>query len=56
MRIPVHRPWLPGYTDVMQTVLVMLTMAGLFLYRPRIADDQLIKCTEIIQKSLKQVS
>ena len=30
MCIPVHSPWLPGYTDIMQTVLVILTMAGLF--------------------------
>ena len=30
MCIPVHSPWLPGYTDVMQTVLFILTMAGLF--------------------------
>ena len=27
--IPVHSPWLPGYTDVTQTILVILTMAGL---------------------------
>ena len=30
MRIPVHSPWLPGYTEVEQTVLVILTLAGLF--------------------------
>ena len=36
MRIPVHSPWLPGYIDAMQTVLVMLTMAGLFPDRPHI--------------------
>ena len=30
MNIPVHSPWLPGYIDVTQTILVMLTMAGLF--------------------------
>ena len=30
MCIPVHSPWLPGYNDVTQTVLVMLTVAGLF--------------------------
>ena len=34
MRIPVHFPWLPGYIDVAQTVLIILTMAGLFLDRP----------------------
>ena len=30
MCIPVHSPWLPGYIDVTQTILVILTMAGLF--------------------------
>ena len=30
MRIPVHSPWLPGYIDVEQTVLLMLTMSTLF--------------------------
>ena len=30
MRIPVHPPWLPGYIDVIQTILIILTMAGLF--------------------------
>ena len=30
MHIPVHSPWLPGYIDVTQTILIMLTMAGLF--------------------------
>ena len=34
--IPVQSSWLPGYIDVMQTVLVILTMAGLFLDRPGI--------------------
>ena len=29
--IPVHSPWLPGYIDVTQTVLIILTMVGLFL-------------------------
>ena len=32
--IPVHSPWLPVYIDVPQTVLLILTMAGLFPYRP----------------------
>ena len=36
MRIPVHSPWLPGYVDVEQTVLALLTMAGPFLDRPYI--------------------
>ena len=30
VRIPVHSPWLPGYIDVEQTVLLMLTMSTLF--------------------------
>ena len=30
MHIPVHSPWLPGYINVARTVLVILTMAGLF--------------------------
>ena len=36
--IPVHSPWLPGYISVAQTILVILTMAGLFLGRcmPRV--------------------
>ena len=34
MRVPIHSPWLPGYIDVMQTILIILTMAGLFLDRP----------------------
>ena len=31
MCIPVHSPWLPGYINVVQTILVILTMAGLYL-------------------------
>ena len=34
MHIPVHSPGLPGYVNVMQTVIVILTMAELFLDRP----------------------
>ena len=33
MHIPVHSSWLPGFINVTQTVLVILTMAGLFLDR-----------------------
>ena len=33
--IPVHSPWLPGYIDVVQSPLIVLTMARLFLDRPR---------------------
>ena len=32
--IPVHSPWLPGHVNVMQTVFIILTMAGLFPDRP----------------------
>ena len=30
MCIPVHSPWLAGYIDVEQTILVTLPVAGLF--------------------------
>ena len=33
MHIPVQSPWLPGYIDVVKTVLVILTMGGVFLDR-----------------------
>ena len=36
MCISVHSPWLPGYINVPQTILVILTMAGLLVYRPHI--------------------
>ena len=34
MHILVHSPWLPGYIDVIQTILVVLTITGLFPERP----------------------
>ena len=34
--IPVHSPWLPGYIDVMHTILIILTLAGLSPDRPHI--------------------
>ena len=34
MCIPVHSPWLPGYVNIVQTVLVTLTVDGLFPDRP----------------------
>ena len=34
MCLPVHSPWLPGYINVVQTILIILTIAGLFLERP----------------------
>ena len=36
MHIPVHSLWLPGYINVVQTILIILTMAGLFPDRPHI--------------------
>ena len=39
MLIPVHPPWLSGYISVVQTVLVTLTMAELFLDRPKCYDS-----------------
>ena len=36
MRILVRSPCLPGYNDVAKTVLVTLTMTGLFPDRPRV--------------------
>ena len=38
VHILVHTPWLPGYVDVAQTVLVILTMVWLFPDRPCITD------------------
>ena len=32
----VHSPWLPGYADVTQTILIILTTVGLFPDRPSI--------------------
>ena len=43
MHIPVHSPWLPGYIDVVQTVLIILTMAGLFPDRPHISPHSFPK-------------
>ena len=31
MLILVHSPWLPVYIDVVQTILVVLTLVGIFL-------------------------
>ena len=43
IHIPVHSPWLPGYTDVTHTVLVTLTMAEIFLDRPVHEIEQITK-------------
>ena len=32
--VPDHSPWLPGYIDVSETILVILTMIGLIPERP----------------------
>ena len=39
MHIPVHSLWLPGYIDVVQTILIILTMAGPFLDRPYMSKE-----------------
>ena len=39
MHIPVHSPWLPGYKDVAQTVLIILTMAGPFPVRSHTSQE-----------------
>ena len=56
MHIPVHSPWLPGYTDVMQTILVIL-MTGLFLDRLRcaICKKYLIVCLFYFHYNLYKV-
>ena len=45
----VHSPWLPGYINVAQTILVILIMAELFLDRPHIS--KILK----LQKALKRM-
>ena len=39
MHLPVHSPWLPGYIDATETILVMLTLAGRFPGRPHIVEE-----------------
>ena len=39
MRIPVYFPWLWGYIRVMKTVLITLTMAGIFPDRPHRSEE-----------------
>ena len=38
MYIPVYSPWLPGYMDVAQAILIILTMAGFFQDRPHMSE------------------
>ena len=47
MRRPVHALWLPGYIDVTQTILVILTMAGHFSDRSHLIHTQMlyIRCS-----------
>ena len=52
MHIPVHFHWLPGYIDVAQIVLDILTVAGIFPDRPHIfqlsSNDEHISCLYFI--------
>ena len=50
MCIAVHSAWLPGYADVTQTVLIILTVAGLFPDRPCIFVACRKNSTEPTQK------
>ena len=47
MHIPVRSPWLPGYIDVVQTIVIILTMAGPLPDRPcisKITSVVFLKC------------
>ena len=39
MCIPVHSPWLPGYINVVQTVLIIPTIVGHFLDKPHMHNS-----------------
>ena len=52
MLIPVHSPWPAGYIDVLQTILVIVTMAGLFLDRPHILNLCTFLCSMLIYHSI----
>ena len=45
--IPVLSSWLPGYINVMQTILIILTMAGLFPNRPCFLISVILRLTSI---------
>ena len=51
MRIAVHSPWLLGYTDVVQTVLIILTMAALFPDRPCIYHSASIVVSKLLPRA-----
>ena len=53
MRTPVHSPWLPGYTSVAQTVLVILITAGLLPDRPHTKDSSIFLGTYTASLSAK---
>ena len=48
--IPVHSSWLSGYIDATQTVLIMLTMVGLFSDRPSYVHQK--TCTRMFAEAL----
>ena len=48
MHIPVRSVWLPVYINVVQTVLVILTMVGLFLDRPHTMGYHSARIDEIL--------
>ena len=48
MHIPVHCPWLQGYINVMQTILIILKMAWSFLGRPHIWEHSYLIKTLIL--------
>ena len=50
MHIPVHSPWLPGYTAVTQPILITLTKTGLFMDRPCIIADLFQKMNNAVAK------
>ena len=56
MRIPVHSPWLPGYIDVTQTILVLLTMAGLFSDGPHVPLFKVYNVWIVYTYILKMIS
>ena len=45
--IPIHSLWLPGYTNVVQTALVILTVTGIFPDRPHMSDCGPFTCSVV---------